>query len=115
MKSRIMYIELKKHPGGHDNRGPAWIGRVYFNKSGKTLTYKGKRFQRRIWSYCSNYIDIETGEQYWISGPKRNGEDRYSWARGTPVLIDEEVQEEYWSIIRNQPNRAKSRRSQNTY
>lgn len=43
MKTRIVYIELKTHAGGHDDRGPAWIGRVALNKRGKTLQYKGKR------------------------------------------------------------------------
>jgi hypothetical protein len=100
-----MYIELKTHSGGHDDRGPAWIGRVYFNKSGKTLLYKGKRFQKGGRGSCLNYIDVDTGEGYWISGPKKNGEDRYTWAKGTPVNIDEDVREEYWTNIRNQPEK----------
>ena len=104
MKSRIMYIELKTHPGGHDDRGPAWIGRVTFSKSGSTLYYKGKRFQRAH-MHCGNYYDLETDEDYWISGPKKNGEDRYSWAQRTPVEIDDDVREEYWLMIRNQPER----------
>ena len=39
MKSRIMYIELKTHDGGHDDRGTARIGCVTFNRTVKTLTY----------------------------------------------------------------------------
>lgn len=115
MKSRIMYIELKTHSSGHDDRGPAWIGRVYFTKSSRTLTYRGKRLQRGNYGYCSNFMDFETEEEYWISGPKKNGEDRYPWARRTPVEIDEDVQEEYWTKIRNQPDRDKGKLSQNTY
>ena len=42
MKSRIMYIEFK----GHEVTGPARIGRVTFSKTGKTLYYAGKQFQR---------------------------------------------------------------------
>jgi hypothetical protein len=105
MKSEIMYIEWKTHPGGHDDRGPAWIGRVFFNKSGKTLIFKGKRFQKGGRGDCYNYVDIETGDGYWISGPKKNGEDRYGWARNMPVEIDEDVREEYWTRIRNLPER----------
>ncbi|UCC16588.1 MAG: hypothetical protein JSU58_09505 [Dehalococcoidales bacterium] len=110
-----MYIELKTHPGGHDDRGPAWIGRVYFNKSGKTLTYKGQRFQRGNWGTCSNYVDVKTGDKYWISGPKKNGEDRYPWARRTPVYIDADVLVEYWTKIRNGFKRDRSKLYMNTY
>jgi hypothetical protein len=105
MKSRIMYMELKTYPGGHDDRGPARIGRVFFNKSGKTLIYQGKRFQKSRPVSCSNYHEILTGDGYWISGPKKNGEDRYGWASRTPVEIDEDVREEYWTEIRNQPEK----------
>ncbi|MGD0226386.1 MAG: hypothetical protein ABSF71_28995 [Terriglobia bacterium] len=71
MKPRIMYIELKTYPGGHDDRGPARIGRVTFNRTGKTLLYRGKRFQKGVPDSCANYHDVETGEGYWISGPKK--------------------------------------------
>ena len=33
-----------------------------------------------------NYFDAETGDEYWISGPKKNGQDRHS-AGGGPVAI----------------------------
>lgn len=104
MKPRIMYIELKTHPGGHDDCGPARIGRVSFSKSGRTLYYQGKSFQRAHLP-CGNYYDIETENEYWISGPKKNGQDRYPWASRAPVEIDEDVREEYWTVIRNQPER----------
>lgn len=104
-RSRIMYIELKTHDGGHDDRGPAWIGRVWFNRTGKTLTYRGKRFQKGGTDSCANYHDCQTGEGYWISGPKRNGQDRHPCGGG-PVEIDEDVRQEYWIRIREQPERA---------
>ena len=99
-----MYVELKSHGGGHDDNGPAWIGRVTFSKTRKTIYYRAKKLQR-VSAGCGNHIDIETGEVYWISGPKKNGEDRYPWA-GERVQIDEDVREEYWTEIRNQPERA---------
>lgn len=99
-----MYIELKTHAGGHDDRGPARIGRVTFSKTGRTLYYQGKSFARaRL--HCGNYCDIDSGDEYWISGPKKNGEDRYGWAQRSPVEIDEAVREEYWTTIRNEPER----------
>ena len=101
MKTRIMYVELKTHDGGHDDNGPAWITRVRFSKTGKSLYFRDKLLLRGNVG-CGNYIDAETDDVYWISGPKKNGQDRYSWS-GTKVQIDEEVREEYWVEIRNQP------------
>src|SRR5579872_2486930 len=97
MKSRIMYIENK----GEGISGPARIGRVTFTKSGKSIYYRGRLFQSKKGSgFKANYFDAETGEGYWISGCKKNGEDRlYS---GT-VEIDSDVREEYWTEIRKKP------------
>jgi hypothetical protein len=97
MKSRIMYIELKS---GYNDNGPARIGRVTFSKTGKTIYYKGKAFRSLKGSGISaNYFDVETGEEYWISGPKKNGEDRH-WAGSGKIEIDEDVRDEYLSRIR---------------
>ena len=109
MKPKIMYIELKTHPGGHDDNGPAWISRVTFSKSGKTVYWHGKTLQRGNCG-CGNHHDQETGNMYWISGPKKNGQDRYPWA-GEKTQIDEDVREEYWNEIRNQPDKIKEKYS----
>jgi len=104
MKSRIMYIEHKAFDG--NDRGSASIGRVTFSQSSKTIYYHGLAFQTLKGSGVSgNYFEIETGDEYWISGCKRNGKDRH-WAGGGPVEIDDDVREEYWTEIRNQPERA---------
>ena len=94
---------MKSHEGGHDDNGPAWISKVTFSKTGKTIYWKGKEFERYN-SGCGNYIDTESGDEYWISGPKKDGKDRYQWA-GEKVNIDPEIREEYWIIIRNKPER----------
>lgn len=104
-----MYIELKTHPGGNDDRGLARIGRVGFNRTGKTLSYGGKRFQKGGTDSCANYHDVETGEGYWISGPKKDGTDRYYWGKSAPVEIDEGCREEYWTEIRKQSERAREK------
>lgn len=104
IKPRIVYIEQRTHPGGHDDCGPARIGRVTFSKTGRTLYYQCKSFQK-VRFHCGNYMNIDTGDEYWISGPKKNGEDRYPHAKHAPVEIDEDVREEYWSTVRNQPKR----------
>ena len=95
--TRIMYIELKS---GQQDKGPARIGRVTFSASGKTLYYRERSFQSSKGRGCGgNYFDVETDEEYWISGPKKNGQDRH-WAGSGAVEIDEDVADEYWSEIR---------------
>ncbi len=78
VKSRIMYVELKT---GHMDNGPAWIGRVTFSKTGQTIYSRGKSLRKIPGGGVSaNYRDVDTGEQYWISGVKKNREDRH-WGR----------------------------------
>jgi hypothetical protein len=101
--SRIMYIENKsaQPPGQHGVQGPARIGRVVFSKSLKSLTYRGRTLQRTKSGYKYNYFDVDTGEQFWVSGPRRDGADGLYGPRPTP--IDEDVREEYWTAIRKRP------------
>lgn len=95
---RIMYIESKADDG---LVGPARVGRVTFSKSGKSLYYKGRRFETLSGrGFKANYFETETGDCFWISGPKKDGSDAlYS----TTIEIDEDVREEYWVTIRNKP------------
>src|SRR5262249_10951135 len=96
---RIMYIECK---GGGLN-GWARIGRVTFSRTGATLYYSGKEFGKLGGRGSkANYSEIGTGEQYWISGPRRDGVDRL-YKSDKPVEIDEDVREEYWTEIRKRP------------
>ncbi len=89
----ILYIELKS---GYSDDGPAWIGRVKYSKSGQTIYFNDKGFQQRAGAF-SNYVDIESGERYWISGVKKNGEDRH-WAGSGKVMIDRKIVDEYLKI-----------------
>jgi hypothetical protein len=104
MKPRIMFVELKTHGAGHDDNGPACISRVTFSKTGKMIYWREKKLQRGNQA-CGNHFDVDTGDGYWISGPKKNGEDRYPWA-GEKTSIDPDVREEYWTEVRKQPERA---------
>ncbi len=98
-KSRIMYIENKS--GGLT--GPARIGRVTFSKTGSTLYYAGKSFRSlKGAGFKSNYYEIESGDEYWISGCKKDGGDRLYGER-VPIEIDEDTREEYWTTIRGLP------------
>jgi len=93
-----MYIEYK---GDGGLVGDARIGRVTIFDKGKSLRYQDQRFSTlRGRGFKSNYFDVETGEYYWISGCRKDGRDAlYS----TTAEIDEDVREEYWTKIRNQP------------
>ena len=95
MKPRIMYIEYK----GNEITGPARIGRVSFSKTGRSLYYKNKTLLP-IQGYKTNHADSETGEEYWVSGCRKDGNDRlYPGV----VEVDEDVREEYWTQIRKRP------------
>ena len=95
-KTRIMYIERK----AESLNGPAWIGRVTFSKSGRSLTYRSMTLQRLGGGYKFNHFDVDTGDHYWVSGPRKDGLDRLYEQSTLPVEIDADVAEEYWSKIR---------------
>jgi hypothetical protein len=93
-----MYIER----GGGLYADVARIGRVTFSKTGKTLRYDGKSFQTLNGrGYKENYYDIESGEWYWISGPRRDGNDALY---PLTIVVDDGVREEYWCDILNLPD-----------
>lgn len=96
-----MYIEYK----GEELIGEARIGRVTFSKSMKSIHYQGKTFETLKGNgFKSNYFDVETGEHYWISGCRKDGKDRLYGER-LPIFIDEDIKKEYWSDIRNKPEK----------
>ena len=90
-RSRIMYIEDKSE----GLEGSARIGRVYLSKSGKTLYYRGKKFQSLKGSgFKANYFEVDSGNHFWISGPRKDQNDRlYGGNRG--VEIDDDIKNEY--------------------
>ena len=96
-KTRIMYLESKS--GGLN--GPARIGRVVFSKTGKSISYRGRTFQSlKGAALKANYFDVETHEEFWISGPRKDGQDRLYPDSSMSVEIDDDVAEEYWRDIR---------------
>lgn len=96
MQPRIMFIE----PGGGLAGVGSRIGLVSFSKTGKTIRYGDKEFQSIKGGYKSNYFEINTGEHYWISGPRKDGNDALY---PMTIEIDDDIREEYWCVIRNQP------------
>ena len=99
MKSEIRYIELKT---GYADDGPAWIASVRFSKSGNTIYFNNKAFQsQRGAGIQGNYYDVETGEEYWISGVKKDGSDRH-WAGHGKVFIERDIVADYLEMTGQQ-------------
>lgn len=97
--SMLRYIELKS--GFHDN-GPAWIGRVKISRTKGTIYFNGHALRRaKGRGIAGNYFDIETRDEYWVSGIKRNGEDRH-WAGSGPILIEASAVAEYLALRKRQ-------------
>ena len=93
MRTEIRYIELKT---GYSDDGPAWIGKVAFSNSGRTIYFLDKAFQRQR-GFAGNYVDLETGESYWISGVKKTGTNRH-WAGRGRIYLDRTLVDEYLQI-----------------
>ena len=51
------------------------------------------------------YIEAKSGDHAGISGPKKAGGDRHYTETG-PVRVDVDVRLEYWTDLRNQPERS---------
>jgi hypothetical protein len=70
----LRYIELKS---GYSDDGPAWIGYVQESKSGRTLYFNDRGLMKlkgqRRGDSGGNYVDMETGESFWVSGVKKDG------------------------------------------
>ena len=96
MKPEILYIELKS---GFSDNGPAWIGKVQFSKSGKTLYFNNSALKKlKKPGISANHFDIETGEEYWVSGVKKNGQDRHSAGKGH-IMIERNSTEDYLKLV----------------
>jgi len=92
-----MYIENKSD----GLSGSARIGRVTFSKSGSSVYYGGKRFETlRGRGFKANFVEVESGDEYWISGCKKRGGDRLYPGL---IAIDDDAMEEYWTVIRGKP------------
>ena len=97
-RTRIMYIENKTAGAP----GMAVIGRVTFSKAGKTLQYNGMTFQSeksaRAAKVKANYMDVDSGDYYWIYGPRKDQKDRLGGGN-QGVTVDDDVAAEYAALI----------------
>jgi hypothetical protein len=91
----LRYVELKT---GYNDNGPAWIGYIQMSRSGRTIYFNGKALKRTGRPVSGNHYDLDTGEEYWISGIKKRGSNRH-WAGSGKITIQASAVEEYLSII----------------
>jgi hypothetical protein len=94
-----MFVQLKT---GHDtDKGPAWISWVDFNRSWKTARWHGKTLQRWPGMSDANFYDVDSKEEYWLSGPHRDqGDTRYSNIKPT---VDDDVRDVYEAFLNGAP------------
>lgn len=103
MPDRIMYVQLKT--GFATDLGPAWISRVRFTRTWRTAHFHGRTLRRVTGTananFDSNFYDVDSGDEYWISGPKRDRTDgRYT--RQSPV-IEDDVRDQYEALLAGCP------------
>jgi hypothetical protein len=90
-----MYVELKSD----GLRGEGRIVRVRYSKTGKTIYYGDRVLvSTRSTPLKANFYDEKSLEDFWVSGPKKDGTDSLFPAT---INIDDEVREEYWINIRD--------------
>jgi hypothetical protein len=99
MAQRIMYVQLKT---GYDtDRGPSWVGWVRFSKTWKTAYFHGRTLRRWPGMSDANFYDVETEEEFWVSGPKRDRTD----GRYAPNLpdVDDDARRPYEQFLGGGP------------
>src|SRR5258708_38433185 len=89
---RIMYIENKD---GDIDGVSGRIGWVTFSQSGRSVYYRGRTLRRaKGGGIRGNFYDEATGQEYWISGVKKEGSNQH-WAESIDVQVDGDALEEY--------------------
>src|SRR5579862_9555396 len=95
LKRRVLYVENKD---GVLDGANARIGWVTFSKTGRTVYYRGRTLHRvRGGGIRGNFLDADTGQEYWISGVKRRGSNGH-WAESIMIVVDEDALDEYQRI-----------------
>lgn len=94
-----MYVQLKTGYG--TDSGPSWISRVRFSKTWRTAYFQGRTLHRVTGTsranFDSNFYDVDSGDEYWVSGPKRDRTDgRYSSQQPT---VEEDAREAYEAFL----------------
>jgi hypothetical protein len=93
LKRRVMYVENK---GGDIDGVAARIGWVTFSKTGQSVYYRGRTLLKAN-GISGNFLDVDSREEYWISGVKKRGSNVH-WAESVSVEIDDDAREEYQKL-----------------
>ena len=93
MAQKLVYVELKS---GYEHNGPAWIGHGVYNRTGNTLYFNGLILHKAN-LVSGNFYDIETNNEYWVSGVKKDGTDRHQNGNGK-IHIDADAVAEYLTL-----------------
>lgn len=103
MPDRIMFVQLKS--GFNTDAGPSWISRVRFTRSWRTAYFHGRTLHRVTGTahanHDSNFYDVDSGEEFWLSGPKRDQTDgRYS---NRQPEVDDDARAAYEAFLAGAP------------
>ena len=93
MKNRLMYVENKG--GGLIDGAQARIGWVSFSKTGRSVYYRGRSLARIRGGAAGNFIDLESGEEFWVSGVKARGSNTHPAESRIQVAVDEDAVSAY--------------------
>jgi hypothetical protein len=94
LRRRVMYVENKDSLiDGVRGR----IGWVTFSKTAQTVYYRGRTLHKGS-GISGNFFDVESGEEYWVSGVKRRGSNAHPAERGVSIEIDSDALAEYRAI-----------------
>ncbi len=95
MPRRLMFVQLKT--GFYTDRGPSWVAWVDFNRTWRTARVHGRELARWSRGGDANFVDVQTGETFWLSGPKRDRTDlRYGPGRPT---VDPDAADAYAAFL----------------
>jgi hypothetical protein len=91
------------HPaenGLQHGHGSRLAQQVRFNKTWKTAYWHGRTLHR--WQGSdANFYDVETREEFWVSGPHRDRRDvRYS---GVQPTVDDDIRDVYAAFLDGAP------------
>ncbi|WP_331083215.1 hypothetical protein [Phenylobacterium sp.] len=91
LRRRVMYVENKN---GLIDGAQGRIGWVSFSKTGQTIYYRGRTLQKGR-GISGDFFDVESGEEYWVSGVKQRGSNAHPAERGVSIEVDPDALDDY--------------------
>lgn len=70
----------------------------YFLKNWEVY-YRGRQLTKlKGRGVHGNFVDVASGEEFWVSGVKKRGSNAHPAERGIVVIVDDDAQVEYQAI-----------------